>query len=105
LLARNTVHEESRSKVYLLLREALAALAGTSRPDIVHLKSLYRFARDEGYPIKEHWFPALPAIERDAIATLLNQPVAGQTAEPSLVAKLQRRLEDYLRGHTEILLD
>lgn len=105
LLARNTVHEESRGKVYLLLREALAALAVTSRPDIVHLKSLYRFARDEGYPIKEHWFPALPAAEREAVASLLNQPVAGQTAEPTLVAKLQQRLENYLRGHTEILLD
>jgi recombinational DNA repair protein (RecF pathway) len=105
LLARNTVHEESRAKVYQLFREALAALAGTSRPDIVHLKSLYRFARDEGYPIKEHWFPALPAAEREAVATLLNQPVAGQTTEPVFVAKLLRRLEDYLRGHTEILLD
>jgi recombinational DNA repair protein (RecF pathway) len=105
LLTRNTVHEESRGKVYLLLREALAALAVTTRPDIVHLKSLYRFARDEGYPIKEHWFPALTAPDRQTVATLLNQPVAGQTAEPAIVAKLQHRLENYLRGHTEILLD
>lgn len=105
LLARNTVPEESRAKVYLLLREALAVLAVTTRPDIVYLKCLYRFARDEGYPIKEHWFPSLPAADREAVATLLNLPAAGQNAELSLVAKLQHRLEDYLRGHTEILLD
>jgi uncharacterized protein (DUF2164 family) len=37
--------------------------------------------------------------------TLLNQPVAGQTTEPAVVAKLLHRLEDYLRSHTEILLD
>lgn len=105
LLARNTVPEESRAKVYSLLREALAALAASHRPDIVYLKSLYRFARDEGYPVREHWFPALPATDREHAVTLLNQPVAGQIAEPTLVAKLRRRLEDYLRGHTEILLD
>ncbi len=105
LTARNTVPEDCRTRVYALLRDALAALASSARPDIVYVKSLYRFARDEGYPIKEHWFPALPAADREAIATLLNQPVANQTTEPSLVAKLLTRLEAYLRAHTEILLD
>jgi hypothetical protein len=105
LITRNSVHEESRAKVYALLREAFAALAASARPDIVYLKSLYRFARDEGYPIKEHWFPALPASDRDATAILLNQPASEQTTEPALVSKIQRRLEDYLRNQTEILLD
>jgi len=105
LAARNAVPEDGRARVYDLLREAFAALATSARPDIVYLKSLYRFARDEGYPVKEHWFPGLPAADREAVTTLLKQPVAGQTAELSLVAKLRQRLEDYLRGHTEILLD
>ena len=105
LAARNTVPEDCRARVYALLREAFAALASSKRPDIVYLKSLYRFARDEGYPVKEHWFPSLPAADRETVATLLNQPVAGQTAEPTHVAKLLHRFEDYLRGHTEILLD
>jgi len=105
LITRNSVPEECRARVFALAREALAALADSSRPDIVYLKSLYRFARDEGYPIKEHWFPSLPAADREAVATLLNQPTVAQTAELTLVAKLQHRLEDYLRGHTEILLD
>jgi hypothetical protein len=69
------------------------------------LKSLYRFARDEGYPVKEQWFPSLPAADRETVATLLNRPASGQTTELPLVAKLQHRMEDYLRGHTEILLD
>jgi len=105
LAARNTVSEDGRARLYALLREALAALATSARPDIVYLKSLYRFARDEGYPVKEQWFPALPSGDRETAVTLLNQPVAGQTTEPALVAKLLGRLEDYLRGHTEILLD
>jgi recombinational DNA repair protein (RecF pathway) len=105
LVARNAVPEESRGPVYALLRDAFAAFGASDRPDIVYLKSLYRFARDEGYPVKQQWFPTLPAADRAAAATVLNQPLAVQTAAPSSVAKLRRRLEDYLRGETEILLD
>lgn len=105
LIARNSVHEESRGAVADLLRGALAAFSSATRPDIVYFKSVYRFARDEGYPLKQQWFPTLPSADRAAVATLLNRPLAGQTAEPAAVARLQRRLEEYLRGHTEILLE
>ena len=105
LIARNPVHEESRHAVGDLLRTAFIAFASAQRPDIVYFKSLYRFARDEGYPVKEHWFPTLPAVDRPAVATLINQPLSDQTADPTTVARLQRRLDDYLRGHTEILLE
>lgn len=105
LVARNAVDDDSRPAVAALLRGALAAFGADERPDIVYFKSLYRFARDEGYPLKQQWFPTLPAVDRAAVATLLNRPLAEQTAPPELVTRLQRRLEEYLRGHTEILLD
>jgi recombinational DNA repair protein (RecF pathway) len=105
LIARNSVHEDSRAAVAGLMRTALAAFAEGARPDLVFFKSLYRFARDEGYPLKQQWFPALPAADRDTVAGLLNRPLAEQTAKPAAVARLTLRLEEYLRGHTEILLD
>lgn len=105
LIARNPVHEDSRTAVGELLRGAFAAFAAGPRPDIVYFKSLYRFARDEGYPLKQQWFPSLPAPDRTEVATLLNRPLAAQTATPEVVQRLRRRLEDYLRGHTEVLLD
>ncbi len=105
LVARHPVDEASRPAVADLLRTAFAAFAADPRPDIVFFKSLYRFARDEGHPLREHWFPTLPAADRSDVATLVNQPLAGQTADAATVARLQRRLEDYLRGHTEILVD
>lgn len=105
LVARNPVDEESRAAVAELLRTAFAAFAADPRPDVVFFKSLYRFARDEGYPLKQQWFPTLPAADRTEVAALLNRPLAGQSATPAAVARLQRRLEEYLRGHTEILLD
>jgi len=115
LIARNPIPEESRPAIAALLRQALNAFATSPRPDLVWFKSLYRFARDEGHPLKEHWFPTLPAADRTAVATLLNSPLAQLTASPeesnfsgyttAAVARLTARLEEYLRGHTEILLD
>jgi len=105
LVARNPVHEESRAAVATLLRTALASLAAGARPDVVYFKSLYCFARDEGYPVKEQWFPLLPADDRAAVAPILNRPLSEQTAEPVLVRHLQRGLEDYLRSQTEVLLE
>ena len=105
LIARNPGPEESRARIYAWLRQAFRSFASSSRPDIVYLKSLYLFSRDEGYPVKQEWFVTLPAADRASLAELLNQPLASQTAAPAVVARLQRRLEEYLRGHTEILLD
>ncbi|MES2696539.1 MAG: hypothetical protein V4773_23925 [Verrucomicrobiota bacterium] len=105
LISRNPVHEESRPAVAELLRSALAAFATDPRPDIVYFKSLYRFARDEGYPLKQQWFPTLPATDRADVVTLLNRPLAEQTATTAAVLRLERRLEEYLGGHTEILVD
>jgi recombinational DNA repair protein (RecF pathway) len=108
LIARNPVHEDSRTAVAALLRAALAAFAAGARPDLVFFKSLYRFARDEGYAVKQQWLPTLPRDLRTDADLLLRTPVAGlETSAFDLrrTALLTRCLEDYLRGHTEILLD
>jgi hypothetical protein len=105
LVARNPGPDEGRAQIAALLTRALDAFAAAARPDIVHFKSLYCFARDEGYPVKQQWVPTLAPADRATTVALLNRPLAEQTAAPESVARLQRRLEDYLRGHTDILLD
>jgi len=103
LVARNPVSEESRAAVATLLRQAFQAFASGARPDLVWFKSLYRFARDEGYPIREQWFPTLPTDDRTTVAALLNRPLADQDAPPVIVTRLAARLAEYLHGHTDIL--
>jgi hypothetical protein len=105
IVARNPVHQDERPQVATLLRTAFAAFESAARPDIVFLKSLYCFARDEGYPLKEQWFPQLTPADREAVATLLNRPLSEQTATAESVLRLRHRLEDYLRAHTEVLLE
>jgi hypothetical protein len=105
LAARNPGSEESYPAIHTLLRTAFAAFAASDRPDIVYLKSLYCFARDEGYPVKQQWFPELPAADRPLASALINQPLASQTSGPADVTRLLRNLEHYVRRHTEIRLD
>jgi recombinational DNA repair protein (RecF pathway) len=105
LLARNPVSPESRDSVAHLLRSALAAFETTQRPEIILLKCLYSFARDEGYPVKQEWLPSLPAYDQENVARLLFRPLIEQTASTAEVAGYTRRLEQYLREHTDILID
>ncbi len=101
-IIRNPLPSESRAPAYQHLRTALAAFAAHPRSDIVYLKTLFLLVRDEGYPLKQHWLPTLPAPDRTELAQLLRQPLAAQTAPPASVERLLRRLTDYLRGHTEL---
>ena len=104
LVSRNPVSDESRPAVAELLRSSLAALATGGRPDITWLKALYCFLRDEGYPVKQQWWPGLPAADRDTAAQLLNQPLAAQTAATDTVAQITRGLEGWVHAETEIRL-
>jgi hypothetical protein len=108
LIARNAPGPEGHARTTALLRAALGAFGGPGDPAVVLFKSMYRFARDEGHPLAQEWMPSLPAALRGPAEHLLRTPLATldpAAAAPAVVADLQGRLEDYLRGHTEILLD
>lgn len=105
LVARNPVAEESRLDIADLLDTALEAFASQPRPDVTHFKAMYCFARNEGYPVKQHWLASLPTANRANVATLLNQPLSRQTLPKPEVEGLRTRLAEYLRGHAEFLID
>jgi recombinational DNA repair protein (RecF pathway) len=104
LITRNAVPDESREPITGLLRNTFAALGAGGRPDIVWLKAVFSFLRDEGYPVKQQWWPQLPPADRELAAHLLNQPLAAQTAEAPAVTKITRRLEEWIKAETEIHL-
>ncbi len=105
IIARNPVPDDGRPRVCELLRQAFRSFDTAARPDIVYLKALYCFARDEGYPVKQEWWQGLSADDQGSASNLLNQPVSAQTAAPPVAARLTRLLEDYLRAQTDILLE
>ena len=104
LIIRNSVADESRESITALLRSTFTALAGGGRPDITWLKALYCFLRDEGYPVKQQWWPALTESDRETSVALLNQPLSAQTASPTSVTRITSQLETWLQAETEIRL-
>jgi hypothetical protein len=101
-LIDNPVHEESRQEVYDLLEQALAAWERGDREDIVAFKSLFVFARGEGYAVKEDWWQRLPTDERDRATRLLNRPTERVDLDRDVVSDVRRSLEHYLQHFTEI---
>ncbi len=104
VVSRNPVHEESRSNVARMLATALDALASGARPDAVHLKSLYLFARDEGYPVKEEWLPSLSPADLAVARAVLNRRLDVQDTVAADVARLRHSLETYLGASTDIII-
>lgn len=106
-VARNAPAAEDAAKAAELLRSAFAALGAGGAPEIVLFKSVYRFARDEGYPLPQEWLPSLPADLRAEAVRLLRTPLAelDGKAEAALARALQARLEEYLKGRTDLFVD
>lgn len=104
LISRNTVPDESRESIIGWLRTTLAALASGGRPDIIWLKALYCFLRDEGYPVKQQWWPSLPPADREIAAQILNQPLSAQTVAAPVVVRITGQLEKWIQAETEIRL-
>ncbi|MBP7143467.1 MAG: hypothetical protein KBA71_16295 [Opitutaceae bacterium] len=108
LVCRNQVGHDSRAKLYALLRTSLAAFASAAPPGVVYFKSVYCFVRDEGYPIKQQWLPSLPQALHDQAVALLKSTLAdlpGNAGNHPDLLELQDRLNDFLRGHTDVLVD
>jgi hypothetical protein len=104
VVSRNPVHEESRGSVARMLGTALDALASGARPDAVHLKSLYLFARDEGYPVQQEWMPSLSPADLAVARAVLNRRLDAQDSAAADVARLRASLEAYLGASTEIII-
>ena len=104
LLIRNPVSDDSRGPITLLLRQTFGALDQGARPDLVWLKALFCFLRDEGYPVKQQWWQLLPPADREAAARILNQPLAGQDPSADAAARVVQNLELWVAGETELRL-
>lgn len=104
LITRHPVPEDSRAPLVGLLRQTFGALDRGARPDLAWFKALYCLLRDEGHPVKEHWWVQLPATEQAEAARLLRLPLAEQHPPADRVAHLTRALEAWVAAKTEIRL-
>ncbi|MDQ8179858.1 hypothetical protein [Pelagicoccus sp. SDUM812005] len=76
LLLANPMHEdELGEETYRLALRALDSLSDGAPPHSVLLKTLYVFARDEGYPVLADWASKLPLALSEKVTHILNTPL------------------------------
>jgi hypothetical protein len=106
LIAQNGPHMAEPAALYQLTERTLDAFAERNVPRIVFLKAIYLLLKDEGYPVRESWWPELPVGLRAATKQILNHPTP-DTADPELLETCEqasRSLLNWLRRETDLML-
>lgn len=106
LIAQNGPHMADPTALYLLTERTLNAFAERDAPAIVFLKAVYLLLKDEGYPVRESWWPQLHAPLRGPAKHLLNNPTP-DNADPSLLEACElasNNLCHWLRRETDLML-
>lgn len=104
LLLANPIHEETTEDLLRLAERAFDALNDGRPPQAVMLKTLYVFARDEGYPILEDWASKLSPQIASKVATLLKTPLAEIQLDEASQKSAFASLAHYVEHHTHIRL-
>ena len=106
LLVRNGAHMPESEALFDLATQALDAFAAGKASEVILLKSLFRLLKDEGYPVRESWWPQLPVNLRAPARALLGEPAPeklGQSDKANC-QKIHRNLHDWMRQHTDLLI-
>ena len=106
LLAHNGRHMADPAALFQLAERTLDAFAKRDAPAIVFLKALYLLLKDEGYPVRESWWPQLHASLRVPAKQLLNNPTPDHAEAPLLEVceQASRNLCHWLRRETDLIL-
>ena len=106
LLARNSPQMGDYADLYNRVERSLDAFCERAHPTIVLLKSLYLLLKDEGYPVRESWWPNLPSTLREAAKNILNQPTPN--ADLAIASNdcqlLTKNLYIWLQQETDLIL-
>lgn len=100
LLAKN---KTECKLAYPLFEKALKAWSYGHEAEAVLFKSLYLFAKQEGYPVKEQWLAKLSKIYQEKALTVLNQSLEKYEDKGSLESLITPLLQ-WIEHHTDILV-
>lgn len=105
LLARNAPHMADPAELFDLAERTLNAFADRKAPEVVHLKAIYLLLKNEGYPIRESWWPQLPHHLKEPAREAINTPApdksSAQTRETNEFAL--QNLYQWLERETDLV--
>ena len=102
LYQRNGAHLTEPAPAAKLLADALDSLVAGYSPVAVYLKALYRFARVEGFPVKEAWWQSLSLVQKQNAAEILNIPLRDLVQENYATEEILESLKLWLNAETEL---
>ncbi|MDQ8194986.1 hypothetical protein QEH59_11155 [Coraliomargarita sp. SDUM461004] len=106
LLVSNASHMPESERLFQLTARSLDAFAAGKAPEVVLLKALYLLLKDEGYPVRESWWPTLRIDLRGQARQLLRSPAPSQLdkAAKTDCERIEQHLTDWMRHHTELIV-
>jgi len=102
LYQKNGAHLAEPAPASKLLADALDSLVAGYSPVAVYLKALYRFARVEGFPVKEAWWQSLSLVQKQNAAETLNVPLRDLVQEECAIEEILESLKLWLNAETEL---
>lgn len=106
LIADNGPHMAEAERLYARTLQTLDALAAKKAPSVVFLKAIYILLKEEGYPVKELWWPNLSSELKSIARELLREaaPESLNTIDKPVVERLIRSLCIWLRNESDLRL-
>ena len=106
LLVANASHMPESKWLFTLTERAFDAFAAGKAPDVVLLKSVYLLLKDEGYPVRESWWPRLRADLRETAKRLLSKPSPAHIdkAEQKTCESIEQDLTQWMRHQTDLII-
>ncbi len=103
-LLKNLTHTETFAGLFHLTGVVFQSWEKGLNPELVLLKSLYLFAREEGYPVKQDWWQNLPPSEREEATRLLNNKIETLNIDDEKLQSILQNFKKWLPQGTDILL-
>lgn len=106
LLIANGSHLADLHLLYQLAERSLDAFAAQLEPSVVYLKSVYLLLKDEGYPVRESWWPQIPNELRSTVRELLSKP-SPRSISPEIRQSCEttiKNLQHWLRRESDLTL-
>lgn len=106
LIVQNAPHMAEPLILYEITERTLNAFAEKESPEITSLKALYILLKDEGYPVRESWWPQLPTRLQEPAKQLINNPLPESASEKQikLCREIEQSLRNWLSRETDLVL-
>ena len=106
LLVSNAAHLPESKTLFNLTARSFDAFAAGKVPEIVLLKSLYLVLTNEGFPVRESWWPTVPSNLTSLAKRQLqaSAPIQIEAGEKKHCQSICDHLIDWMRLHTDLIV-